>query len=722
MLTARLTAIAALTMLAAACAVDTSSAESSKQDDVTPVAPQKTVVTKTLTLGDNDAIAARRGSLRRKKRSGLLGAAPAVQPFIPSSLTFVVDPARNSALSVTLVRGSGSVDDAVASVASSDPSVGSATLQDGTLGIQLTGKKGNTYITTYDAHGNATEKFMLLSASPRAGTLILDDESTRPAQLTTADGRVATDFQTSDADALGDMTATGGFLSEAHQGSIMSAISTARRASGFEDVNALYFPEQDVLVRLTGSSRHGSGQLTDRGVALTATLVTQGDFEQYVDFGGNLSASPLRDSQGVESGTVDMGHSGFSAVPTVNAVVLKDGRRLSGDGSGLQGVNAGIDYYDVTYERAPNVTGLLGDEEEEDIGPMHCTATAKVNVSWNSLISIETKLDATSSWNHGSPSVELKFEPHVRVGGQVSVGGKATLGCELKMFSVPLAEWGVPLLGQVKLQVPVKMIATLNVTGSAGIITPRLEIGSVADPTKPGAVGFSYTSSGGYHGINDIGVRAVGDHLKATKVDGVDPKYDLAVGYRTGISAGLELEASVKTWLFNAKVSASIADIMFGSQMHGDFTFDGNGGSTSSTDEKTGLGLFTELQPTIHVDFKFFHASFRLFKVEIPTLWISHTPKHTTEEKVEEEVQNINTTLGTAKLYTDALVLDDNRSWNGSIVLVRGESEIRLQAKNGELNLSGMPLKAGDSIQIVGWKFHGDLPPTELRTIFYTKS
>lgn len=684
MFTSRIAAItfASLTALSTACAMNPS-----PEADVAPiVVPTKVTVQKSIRLGDDATIAARRAAIAPKRKM-LLGDAqtPAVQRFIASSTTFAVDPSRANALSVSLLRGDGRVEDVVATVSSSDPSVGVATLEDGRIVVSPTGKLGNTYVTTYDAQGNATEKFMVLSASPKPGTLIVEDAKLVPAKLVTADGRQATDFQSSDADAMGDLTQTAGWMYASDPNALASAIQSARAAAGV-DIQAIYYPDLDVLVRLEGAARQGAMSLTSQGFAFKASLVTQGDFEQYVDDGGNLSSSPLRDADATDAGELELSHARFASTPIVKAVVLKNGQRLAGNDPSLEAHRSEIASYDLTYP-------ALGDEKK---GGLECGAEKNVDVDWSAIASFETKVDAQASWNHGSPNVQMTLHPHVRVGGELKLSAPAELKCEVELFKIPLAEWGVPLLGKVKVEIPVKFEVKFGVDGKATVITPRVEMGSKDDVTKPGSVGFAYTADGGFRGISDIAVRTTESELKlATGTD--SPK--VGAHLTAGVGAGLELSAEVKTWLFKASVSASIVDVMFGSQHSGTFVMnsDRTGYHVEAGDEN-GLGLFVEFKPTLNVNVGWFHNSFRLFTVDVKPLWIMHQAPVSADRPMVD-VQDVTTSAGPATLYSDALVMKDAKStWGGDVVLVRGSDEFRLKAKNGELNLAGMPLKSGDQL------------------------
>lgn len=103
---------------------------------------------------------------------GLAGAG-GPSKFIRSSGSVVANPQRDSSLVVALTRDGVGSPALVADggVVSSDPSIATASMSDHEISVLLSGKLGNTYLTTYDAAGNATAKVMVLAAVPSDGTL-----------------------------------------------------------------------------------------------------------------------------------------------------------------------------------------------------------------------------------------------------------------------------------------------------------------------------------------------------------------------------------------------------------------------------------------------------------------------------------------------------------------------------------------------------------------------
>ena len=138
--------------------------------------------------------------------------------------------------------------------------------------------------------------------------------------------------------------------------------------------------------------------------------------------------------------------------------------------------------------------------------------------------------------------------------------------------------------------------------------------------------------------------------------------------------------------------------MLFGSRREGDFTFDQQGGYKVTVGKDNGVGLFTTLEPTLHIDFKFFKNSFRLFSVDVPPLFLLRDPESQTDEVLAADVQVVKTSLGDGMLYSDALIWNDNSGWSANIVVIRGKDEYRLTATNGTLNLAGIPLRSGDQL------------------------
>jgi hypothetical protein len=64
------------------------------------------------------------------------------------------------------------------------------------------------------------------------------------------------------------------------------------------------------------------------------------------------------------------------------------------------------------------------------------------------------------------------------------------------MFEVPVAEWGIPLFGNVGVNAPIKVEFRVKADGSITVMPPRVELGRVKDTSYPGKIGFSYAVGG----------------------------------------------------------------------------------------------------------------------------------------------------------------------------------------------------------------------------------
>ena len=235
-----------------------------------PSAAEVTRSTKrhSVVVGEDHEIVARRDALRPKKSFGVkaLGSEVLTAPakFVRSSGTVVANPRTDGALTIALARNVTGAPAAVAAggVVSSDPSVATATVAGAELTVTLTGKLGNTFLTTFDAAGNATAKVMVLSALPMPGTAIVDDEALEPSALQLGTYGVPEQLATDFADRTNDQALASlyaatpgsndriGAMTFANQETYRSFAKAAIDAVGMgpSGVRAIYFPKKDLLV------------------------------------------------------------------------------------------------------------------------------------------------------------------------------------------------------------------------------------------------------------------------------------------------------------------------------------------------------------------------------------------------------------------------------------------------------------------------------------------
>lgn len=601
---------------------------------VGPVAPVA-LSTKhhTVVVGEDHEIVARRDALRPKRSFGVKSLRDEVpagpSKFVRSSGTVVANPRTDAALTIDLARNVGGASAGAGltagGVASSDPSVATATVAGSTLSVTLTGKLGNTFLTTFDASGNATAKVMVLSALPMPGTAIIDDEALEPAGLQYGDYGVPETLATDFADRTNDSALSALYAATPGQNARIGAMTFANVAGssalakaaidavgqGPNGVRAIYFPKKDLLVTtvhgdMSGSSTPGGTYEISIGAA-----VSQADFGTYVDFGGVLGSSPLHDANVVEGGNLSFASNGASVgaiAPVKVGVVLADGRKVMASESGFADAEAKAVRHLVAYPQAGEPLGeALTCETSKSAGA----------IDWRSLYSTaETKLSANAKWNGGKPSIALDLEPHVRVGGQIGIAGHFEGKCEKTMFEVPVAEWGIPLFGNVAVNAPVKVEFSVKADGSVTVMTPRVELGSAQDTSKPGKIGFSYAVGGKFTVDHDLAVTSAYTSLGA--VEG-SAEGNAHVEVEAGIGAALGLEAQVKVWIFKASVRADLGDVVFGVKDEADLTVHlADMSYDASNDFK--LGLFPHLAPTLRVDTPFFHKSYNLFSVDLGDL------------------------------------------------------------------------------------------------------
>lgn len=580
-------------------------------------------------VGEDHEIVARREALRPKRSFGVkaLGSeAPAVPSrFVRSSGTVVANPRTDGALTIALARNVSGAPAAVAAggVVSSDPSVATATVAGAELTVTLTGKLGNTFLTTFDAAGNATAKVMVLSALPMPGTAIVDDEALEPSALQLGSYGVPEQLATDFADRTDDQALASLYAATAGSNNRVGAMTFASLETyssfakaaidavgmGPNGVRAIYFPKKDLLVTtVRGDLSATSAPPSPTYEVSIGAAVSQADFASYVDFGGVLTSSPLHDANVVESGALSFTKAGAglgATAPVTVGVVLPDGRKVMASEATFAEAEQKAVRHLVAY---PQPGEPLGEA-------LTCeTSKSAGKIDWSALYSTaETKLVADAKWNGGKPSIALDLTPHVRVGGQIGFAGSFEGTCEKTLFEVPVAEWGIPLFGSVAVNAPVKVEFSVKANGSVTVMTPRIELGSAKDTTQPGRIGFSYAVGGKFTVDRDLAMTTAYTSLGA--VEG-SAQGNAHVEVEAGIAAALGLEAQVKAWIFKASVRADLGDVMFGVKDEADLTVY-PASMTYDASNNFELGLFPHLSPTLHVDTSFFHKSFNLFTVNL---------------------------------------------------------------------------------------------------------
>ncbi|MFO0667694.1 MAG: hypothetical protein U0174_27320 [Polyangiaceae bacterium] len=670
-----LLAIASLaTTLAAGCAVNADPAA----PNVAPV-PEK-VVTKrtrshTLVLGSHEDIAARRASLAPKYARGVKAQralrAGSVSPLIPSSGTFFANPQKDGVVRVSLQHTELLALQGAARVESSDTNVATASLNGSDVSVSLSGKLGNTFVTTFDQSGNALAKFMVLSATPREGVAIIDDENLAPTKLFVgADDSTwpATDFQSLAGSGLNGLyNGASGYLEVDTNRLVtqkLSALVAAVQKQVSGPVSAIYFPGRDILVKVPGNMVQATfwdrtfsnkDQGLSEGLVISG-LVAQDHFADYVDYGGVLSSSPLHDPNADEGAHLEFvpNRARLANGSSLVGVIMADGTRVAATAPNFEAAKAA----------AVRTVFSYGEEE----GELECTVKVGTSINWRSLsTSASTKISGHASWNGGKPDIGVELHPQLTFGGQFEISGGVEGSCEAKLFTVPIAEWGLPVFGNVALNVPVAAKFDVSVAqGSSKLIvmTPRQRIGSKADPSQPGTVGFGYsTDHGGFYGTFDVGTKT--DYSTLGVVAGSDSGTS-EVEVEAGVAASFGLEATVKAWIAKASVRADIGHVLFG--VDASAKMNAFSPNFSVTEGEFALGLFPHFAPTLSIDTPFWHHSFNLFDMKVaPVTMLSRSYSSESSEMVPEEKsssvqvdgRNLKVVYGADAVRIDALRSND---------------------------------------------------------------
>jgi hypothetical protein len=610
------------------------------------------------------------GVTHQRFKDGKLLADDAPHPYTLSSGMVHVDPRRNKSLQITYHEDKlGTLSNEIpASFHISDTSiVDEVKLRPGTNQpiVSLTGKKGNSYITALDARGDAISKFMVLSAEPQEDVLVVDDPSIHPILCLgitvsgydgACDADNATDF---DMGHIGYKFSIDEFLNgKSTEKKIMlddqglekmKALAGAGSA-GFNK-RAIYFESIDTLVVMnegfTKISRQPFLNEQDRGkspldpsIRWYNTLdihhvATQQEFDAYIDYGGKLTSSPLRDYTQKNILT-------YEVTPDrpiegqLTGVEFTDGSRVSTSSETLQFL-LGTSRYSVSsyvYQlREQGQSGL------RSTGGFECrvsmTAGKLYKFGFTSFKSIATlTLGGDFNWNSGRPSVGLSLNPQVNTGGQLKFGldGTAKLTCEKELFEVKFAEEQIPGFGKVYMAIPVplKLELAVNASGDVVLALPQYDLGSPSDPSKPGKAGINYSVGGGFQAESAMKSSMSNDHVVVVEGTRLNDSIhnDSAHGkigleQSLGVAPGLVMAAEVNLWLATGKVEASLGEVLLGWRMGGSYDIDTAKKTAKVKSEgEAGFGAFASFSPTISIHVgKFFDLSFNLFSLDIPPWW-----------------------------------------------------------------------------------------------------
>lgn len=625
---------------------------------------------KVVVVGTPDEITAKREATKSGKKrkkdpllqytshvNGVAVAPDAPHPYILNSGQVLVGTKQLGEVQVAMhENANGKVSDVLAATfQSSDLSIVSAVRADpshpNAALLTTTGKKGNSFITSYDQSGNAISKFMVLLAEPRDDVLVISDPTIHPTLCTIRVDKWGSEFCDLDSGTDFDQGNTGARFDIDNY---LQANNQDLHAIVFDDValskidtstlelkSAIYFEAIDTMVvfsrhgtqkkrvPLEAAGRESSGLQTGY---LIERVATQKEFNDYLDFGGVLTSSPLRDTSQTTTVIHDI-PAGSPVKGVLSAVVLRDGTRLNVNDPTLLGtVSAdmpGVKERVYTMLQAGQLTsdsafeckvkGEGGDTPTIAFTAFHSEASAR--------------LSGNFLWNGGKPDISLDLNPFVNLGGQIAIESKssASISCSIDLIKIPMSEYVIPLFGRVQVEVPItaKTEFAVKASGTAVLVSPKFHISAQDSVDKPGKLGVSYTTAGGFKSDFDMKTTLSAHRLGVAQgsnvgKDGTKVGMELAAG----IDAGLALSAKVKTWLFKAEVKADVLDMFLGFKAGGAYTMD----YTKQTSKKVasegeaGIGAFLTVDPTITVKTSFFNVSFNLFSFEGPTFWIYKFP------------------------------------------------------------------------------------------------
>lgn len=631
---------------------------------------------KHVVIGTADHIKAKRESTHRAKKllpmgvtherfkDGKLLADDAPHPYIFSSGNVLVDARKNTRLQVAYHEDALGTPSSVtpSSFIISDPSIVSAVRVHPSTNaalVTLTGKKGNSYITALDERGDAISKFMVLSAEAQDDVLVVSDPDIHPILCSS---RIEPRF-----DRVCDYTTSTNFdQGQSGLGFSMDAFlkdgTPAKKYVLFDDVSmgklkalnapgsstfnkkAIYFERIDTLVvmeeggiqvdRMAVIGRNPADP-SDRdpynpslwfNALAIHHVATQEEFNTYVDFGGMLSSSPVRDFEQVDKLVHEI-------TPGSNPELELVGVQYS-DGS-EQAVSQDTVVYLTNAARQPVTKHIFGFKPVNGGRPslnagVQCYVAAEFGkgpkISLNSFKSTATVgLGGDFKWNGGKAQFGVHLKPAVEVGGQIGV--QTTKGvafeCSFHIKEIPVAEIGIPIFGNAKIIIPIEAKTRIGIgstsKGNMVLVTPKFSLGKAGNYLEPGETGFTYSPNGGISPQYSMEATLAKSHLglaqgTALQTSQTNESTSLNMVHLAGVSAGLAMRAEVKSWIFNAEVEADLVEAMIGFKTDAEYEIDADTESYVSSvwEAKSGIGLFLESHPSISVKTRFISFSFNL--------------------------------------------------------------------------------------------------------------
>lgn len=654
---------------------------------------------KSVVIGTPAHIKAKRESTHRLKKAlpigvthqrfkdGKLLADDAPHPYTLSSGTVLVSGRNNALVRVAYHEDTAGTLSAVipSSFIVSDPSIVSAAVVDrqhpNAALLTTTGKKGNSYITALDAQGNAISKFMVLAAEVQKDVLVVSDPDIHPILCssrieprfnTVCDYNTSTNFDLGQSGFAFSMDAYLKDGTPAKKYVLFDDASLAKlkalNAYGSVTFNkkAIYFERIDTLLVMDpGGAKVDRMAVIGRNPADPSDsdpnnpslwfnalaihhVATQDEFNTYVDFGGTLSSSRLRDEGQVDELVHEIAP-GSSVKATLVGVVFKDGTEL--------GTSEDRIAYTLASSRYP-VDGykyeLRQKGDRVGVGKPECYVKAHMGVLPKfSLNSFKTQASSafggSFSWNGGKPDFELGVKPLVDVGGQISlelVGG-GSIACSIELAEFLISEIGVPLFGNVKIVLPLEAKSEFfaDATGQLVIVSPHFSLGSAEDTSKAGSVGLKYSLEGGPRPDFSMKATLPKRHLgfaegsQVSKVSGSlqEASAEFKAGYRVGVGLGLVMRAEVGSWFGKLHIDAEFMDALIGVESTAGYVIDSARKKYRKfkAEAEGGIGLFATFQPTITVTadkLKWLHVSFSLFNLGSQPLYFSKFPSEESEE------------------------------------------------------------------------------------------
>lgn len=638
---------------------------------------------------------ARHGVTHRILKDGKQVAPDSPHPYIFSSGNVLVNARENGVVRVAYHEDTkGRLSNVVASrFVSSHPDVVSSASLDplhaNAVLLTLTGKKGNSYITALDDRGDAISKFMILSAVPREDVLVVTDPDINPMLCATAyeprfdevcNYSTSTDFNLGHAGVsfyMDDYLKAGGhkkaniFLNNdsLEKLKVLNGNSTIfrKKAIYFEAIDTLFVlndggarpVKMAVIGRNPADPRDKDPHNDDLWFNALAIdyVATQEEFNNYIDYGGELSSSALRD-ENQEDHLVHEIKPGNSHTARLTGIVLTDGTALQASEDTLANVLRSSRYPVESYKYTVGPDDL-GDVSQKLECYVHIRAGPSPKFSLTSFrTQATTGFVGNFSWINGKPQMDLGVKPLVDLGGQISLelDNEVTVGCSMELAEVPISEIGVPLFGNVKVLLPIeaKTEVFANASGKVVLVTPHFSLGAKDDITKAGAVGIGYKPGAGLQTDFSMKAEVPKRHLgvaKGTSVKGSNQlqaaSADFNMGYRAGVGIGLVMRAEVNLWIFRGEIDANIMESLVGIENEAGYSVDSAREKYKKwkSEAEGGFGVFASFKPSIQLKTSWGKASFNLIDLGSQKLFISKFPFEDGEEEDLEsaEIRSLDT-------------------------------------------------------------------------------